>query len=290
LIVKRTDVAPFPMADEDVADAKKRFESMAKHEAEVMAMNAVKNELEAAIYGTRDKLERDDMVKVSTEEQREEIMKLCSEYEDWMYESSTAKNEYDKRLERLEELLGPIQERSLELESRADMPDTVKEAMSDMRSTLDQIQKDMPWVDANKTQASATKLNEFEDWWKKKMEQQDALPLHEAPAYTKVEVQERLQKLQKDLDKLKKMKKPKEKAKPKASKNNTENATKAEPPASEAEESLSSDPEVIKKELESVSQQKLDAVEKEDFDTAEVMKVKERKLKEQLEKLTKTEL
>jgi len=291
LTVKRTDMLPLPMAADDVTDARRRFEDMAKYEAEVTAMNAVKNELEAAIYGTRDKLERDDIIKVSTEEQREEVTKLCSEYEDWMYESSTVKNEYDKRLLTLEELLGPILERSLELESRADMPDTVKEAITDMHEALEKIQTSKPWVDANKTQAAATKLSQFEEWWKKKLEQQDALPLHEAPAYTKVEVQERLQKLQKDLEKLNKIKKPKDYGKVKASKNNSDNAAKPEPAASEADDSpLSSDPETIKKELETVSQQKLDAVEKEDFDTAEAMKKKEQKLKDQLEKLTKTEL
>merc|ERR1711924_588662 len=91
LEIKRHDSFPRPLSEE-----------------EVQMVAELKNELEAAIYGARDKLEQEDILKVSTEEQREAVTKLYTDFDEWMYESSIEKNEYDKRLSELKDLLGPI--------------------------------------------------------------------------------------------------------------------------------------------------------------------------------------
>merc|ERR1711972_1012924 len=91
LTIKRIDYKPVPLSADQIESARKHLEEMAKAEEEVQAVNEMKNQLEAAIYGSRDKVERDDIVKVSTESQREEVVKLCTEYEEWMYEGATAK-------------------------------------------------------------------------------------------------------------------------------------------------------------------------------------------------------
>merc|ERR1740123_3043563 len=80
----------------------------------------------------------------------------------------------------------------------------------------------MPWVDKNKTAKAVTQTEEFEEWWKKKLESQAQLPLHEAPAFTKKEVVEKLGQVQKAWDKLKKTKKPKEKTAKNASNASTD--------------------------------------------------------------------
>merc|ERR1711924_193234 len=161
---------------------RKKLEDMATKEKEIAKTAALKNELEASIYGSRDKLERDDIIKVSTEEQREEVTKLCTEFEEWMYEAGSDKNEFEQRLNKLKDLLGPMEERALELEAREDLAGNVKELIDDSKAMKEKIVKDMPWVNANKTADATTKLTEFEDWWTKKQEKQAALPLHEAPA------------------------------------------------------------------------------------------------------------
>merc|ERR1711920_408009 len=159
-----------------------------------------KNELEASIYGARDKLERDEVIKVSTEEQREELTKLCTEYEDWMYESGATRQDYETRLKALSDLISPMEERALELESRPDVEENVKDAIADAKKDHDFIVKNMTWVNVNKTEAALKKLTEFEEWWTKKQEQQKTLPLHEAPAYTKLEVQEKVGQIQQEIE------------------------------------------------------------------------------------------
>ncbi|CAE7218597.1 HSP70-17 [Symbiodinium sp. CCMP2592] len=117
-------------------------------------------------------------------------------------------------------------------------------------------------------------------WWAKKQEQQKGLPLHEAPAYTKLEVVSAISKVKKEWEKLKKTKKPKE-TKPKAEKN----ATKDKGDKAAPEEPLPTDIDSVEKELASISVKKMEAVEKEDFDAAHVLKQREQALSEQLKKL-----
>merc|ERR1719336_161482 len=181
---------------------------MAEEEAQVLAVAGMKNDLEAAIYASREKLEREGIIKVSTAEQREEVNKLCTEYEEWLYESGATKSDYEQRLSKLEELLGPMEERATELEARPDVEEQVKDGLGDMKKVHAHIVKNMSWVNPNKTQDALKHLEEFEEWWNKKRESQKKLPLTEAPAYTRKEVTEKLTGLQKEWDKLKKTRSP----------------------------------------------------------------------------------
>merc|ERR1712039_741669 len=132
---------------------------------------------------------------------------------------------------------------------REDIPDQVKGAVADMKKDHAHIEKNMTWVTASKTEAALKKLTEFEAWWKKKQEKQAELPLHEAPAFTKKEVQEKVAKIQKKFDELKKIKKPKA---PKAKKNETANGTKGSGKDKEADAKLSDDPDTVQKELDAL--------------------------------------
>lgn len=279
LTLTRTDYLPKPLSDEQIKEMRATMEKVKSSEEEVLAVAGMKNELEASIYGSREKLEREDIIKVSTEEQREELTKLLAEYEDWMYEAGATASDYSTRLSNLQALLAPMDERAMELEFRADLPDTVKEYVENMKETKVFIEKNMTWVNATKVEKVAKEQEEFEEWWNKKHESQAQLPLHEAPAYTKAEVMEKLNKLSRDWDKLKKIKKPKEPKKPKA-KNATNASAKADPGPK-----LPETVEEVEKELATITEQKGAAVEAEDYDKAEALKKREKLLKTHLETL-----
>jgi len=291
LNITRVDFRPMPLSEDGIAASRKKLEALAKREMEVAKVTALKNELEASIYGSRDKMERDDIVKVSTEEQREEVSKLCMEYEEWMYEGSVEKQEYESRLSKLQDLLGPMEERALELESRADLSENVQEIVDDVKAMRDHIAKNMSWVAANKTADAEKKLVEFEEWWAKKQTSQKSLPLHEAPAFTRAEVIEKINKVHKEFDRLKKIKKPKEAKKPK--KNATTAAgddqkkadAGAESSPEDADAALPADVEGTEKEIAKLRDQKASAVEAEDYDRAHSLKAQEKKLVEHLAKL-----
>jgi len=281
LTVKRTDYRPVPMSEEEITEARKDLEAMFKAEQEVQAMAQIKNDLEADIYSSREKVERDDIVKVSTEEQRAEVIKYCTEYEEWMYEGSTEKSEFDKRVNRLKELLGPMEERANELDARSEMPEQVEEAVAKMNKFHADITKNKTWVNETKFEAAVEKITNFSAWWSKKQASQKDLPLHEAPAYTKVEVMDALKKLQKEFDKGIKAatKKPKEDKKKKNATNTSSDTAKEEPVK---EEALPADATATQAALDAVREKKLEAVEKEDFDEAHALKKREEALKAHL--------
>jgi len=277
------DYRPMPLSEDDIAAARADLDDIAKQEGEAQAMNQIKNELEADIYSSREKVERDDIIKVSIESQREEVIKICTEYEEWMYESSTDKSEYESRLNKIKELLGPMEERASELEAREDIPDKVQDAVSKMHKFHADLAKNKTWVNETKLEGAFKKVTDFDEWWAKRQESQKGLPLHEAPAYTKAEVNEQLKTLKKDWDKAikaatKKPKEEKKKAKGNGT-NSSSNATQEEP---EKEEVLPGDAKAVQAELDSVREKKLAAVEAEDFDAAHVLKKREEKLKAHL--------
>lgn len=272
---------PKPLRGDGLKTAKEKLEVMAKNEHEVHAVNELKNELEASIYGARDKLDTETLRTVSTEEQREEVLKLCTEIEDWTYEGSIEKHAYEKRLDSLRALLGPVEERATELEARADLPDMIKEALADVQRTKATLKKNMTWVNESKIEKAQEKLTEFTEWWGQRQEKQKALPLSEVPAYTKADVVDRIGQMQKDWEKLKKIKKPKE-VKTKDKKETDEKDTK------KSEASLPSTVEATEKKLAEVKKAKSDAIENEDFDNAQKLKQEQIALTKHLEQLKAT--
>lgn len=283
----RTDVAPLPLTSEAIAGARKVFEAIASREGEVQAVNAAKNELEAIIYGSREKIEMEDILKVSTEEQREVILAKCTEFEDWSYEGSSKKSEYDQRITTLRDLLEPMKERAQEVESREDLPEFVESSVAKIQKTKITIEKKMPWVPSNKTEEAVRKLDDFKEWWSKKQAQQSKLPLFEAPAFTKKEVVDKLNKIEKEfsrLEKIKKPKEPKETTKPKKVKTTDKASGDSSKEKTEAED-FPSDIEEAKKLLVSVGDEKMTAITSEDYDKAHELKGREKKLKEHIEQL-----
>jgi len=298
LTVIRTDYKPMPMNEAAIAASRTMMDGLAQKEEDAQAALQIKNDLEATIYSSRDKMEMSDFMKVTTEEQRQEVIKSCTEYEEWMGEGSSEKSEYETRLNKLKDLLGPMEERSVELDARADIPDNVKDVLDKITKFHADLKKNQTWVNETKLETATAKVTNFTEWWDKKQASQKDLPLHEAPSYTKKEVMEKLSKLQKDWDKAIKAatKKPKEEKKKDAKKStNGTNATtsdKEEPAKEEAtkEEPMSSDAKVVEEELKAVREKKAAAVENEEFDAANLLKQREVALKAHLETLQKSEL
>jgi len=280
LSVTRTHYLPRPLQGDALKLAKSALQDMAAKEQEVHAVNEVKNELEASVYAARDKLEGDLLVKVTTEEQREEVSKLCTEIDEWVYEGSVQKSDYDERLERLNALLGPMDERIVELEAREDLPSTVGEAVASMKEMEATVRKDMPWVNASKVEKAQEKLAEFMSWWTQRQDKQKELPLSEAPAFTKVEVQDKLVVVQKEWEKLKKIKKPKESKESKKDVSATKTEQEKTPaPGSEMLPDTVEETEIV---LTEVKKAKADAIEQEDYDKAQELKKKQELLAKHL--------
>jgi len=205
-------------------------------------------------------------------------VKLATDVEEWMYEPGATKVDYENKLTAISNLVGPMDERVHEMDLRESLDESVGESLTDIRKTIGVLEKTMPWVNASKVEALSKKLADFEEWWGKKKESQAQLPLHESPAYMVKEVKEKIGKVEKEADKLKNIKKPKE-PKAKAAKDDKKAAKKSDEPA------LPADVPATEAELADVRKRKVEAVEKEDFDTAHSLKSREALLSKHLESL-----
>jgi len=213
-----------------------------------------------------------------------------------MNEAGSSKADYEERYKKLQDLLGPIEERIVELDARPDLADNVKDVLDKIAKYNTDMKKNKTWVNETKLELADAKVANFTEWWDKKQASQKDLPDHEAPAYTKKEVMDKLSKFQKDWDKAMKaaMKKPKEEKKKEGKKgsNSTDNSTDTkEEPAKEApKEELPTDYKAAEEMLKAVRDKKQAAVENEDFDAANLLKQREVELKAHLDTLTKSEL
>jgi hypoxia up-regulated 1 len=275
LTVERRDFKPLPLTADGIAAAKQRLEETLKEEGASAAAAALKNELESILYKTRDELETKEFAKVTTSEQREEVSQFCTECEEWMYTGSSEKKEYEDRLSKLRSLLGPIEERMQEVEGRSALRDAMIELAGDVKTTKAHIAKDMPWVSQDKISEASKMLSDLQEWWSKKKDQQAMLPLHEAPAFTKAEVMERITKVRKEWNQLKKTKKEK--------KDKTSTKEKATPAKDDVD--LPSDIEETQKELDALPGKKMDAIKSENFAAVKNLKKREKQLKEHLARL-----
>lgn len=278
LTIVRKDYSPLPLSAAQVEELKLKLQQQAEHELEVMAIASIKNELEASIYSSRDTMDREDVQKVTTEQQREEVSKLAADLEEWMFEPGATKVDYDTKLQSLKDLLSPMEERASEFEARENVEEAVVAAVEKAELAAVTIAKDMPWVNQTKVEAAKTKQDEFSEWYAKRKEMQAKLPLHEAPAFTAKEVTDELAKVVKDWEKLQKTKKPKEKKEKKA-----KNATDST--AGGKAQKMPVDIAATEVELESARAKKQESVGKEDFDAAHLYKEREIALKAHLEKL-----
>ncbi|EER00376.1 conserved hypothetical protein, partial [Perkinsus marinus ATCC 50983] len=158
-----------------------------KRDQRVKDTESARNDFEAYIYSSRERLGGDDEMvnKVTTEDMRTGIMKTLSESEDWLYEDGfdAQLEEYTKRLDSLKKAVMPILFRADEVELRADLPEWVSRKVEGIRKVLENVSTNRTWV-ANETVLKVSNdTDEFEVWFKELQEKQDATALTEEPIF-----------------------------------------------------------------------------------------------------------
>ncbi|KAF9978678.1 hypothetical protein BGZ73_001033 [Actinomortierella ambigua] len=218
-----------PMTAAAKKESLARIRKLDALDAAKQAREESRNNLESFLYRARELMYRDEIVEVTTEEQREALTSKLSEVSEWFDENEDAdRKEFDAHLKSLRELEEPMSRRAAEkvsrpaafvkLESAVSMARTVGEALlkgEESYHTPEEVQK---LYDA---------CDEVDQWVKEKREAQEKLALWEEPAVTTREIEYRGVPVEKELTKLMSKKKPKV-TKKKSSENATEEEKKAE--------------------------------------------------------------
>ncbi|KAK3820162.1 MAG: Hsp70 protein-domain-containing protein [Benniella sp.] len=212
------------------ADSKKesrlRIQRLDAHDSAKRAREEARNSLESFLYRGRDLLEKQEIIEVSTEEERRKFEENLSLYSGWLDENEDAlMGEFQTRLQDLRKHERPLSIRAAERISRPKAFEALSSSVNAARGLGENL---LTGEDAYHLPEEVQKLHDECDkvlaWIKEKQAAQDALPLWQDPIVTTQEIQIRGKAVERELHRLLSKKKPKVTKK----KEENTNSTKAE--------------------------------------------------------------
>jgi len=218
-----------PYSSEIMAESKAKMEALAQKDRERQLLEAAKNKVESYIYKIKNKLidDEENINKVSTEEQREEISKLATDAEEWLYDDG-----YNADLVTMEdkyaELYVPAQKiffRVSELTARPAAVLALKEKLNKIVSLMTKWETTHPQVTEDERKDVLSKVEEIRTWLSEKEAEQDKLSKTEEPVLISEELPFKTKAVESIVSRLSRKPKPKP---PKKEKKEDGNETKAE--------------------------------------------------------------
>lgn len=190
---------------------------------------AAKNNLEGFMYESKDKLStnEDDVAKVTTEDQRSEILKELEDTDEWLYgdgDNLPAQDYKEKRRE-LATKVDAIFERVVEFTERPKAVEKVKNKMNSSLNSISKWETTKPQVTAMEREEVFNITTKLGAWLEEKLELQEKLENHEEPAFKAKEALIKMKPLSTIISRLSKRPKPIPKPKPKANQTNITNST-----------------------------------------------------------------
>nr|QBS00792.1 HSP70 [Agave sisalana] len=196
------------------SEAKTRLEALDKKDAERRRTAELKNNLEEYIYSTREKLEdNEEIVKVSTEKERQSFAEKLSEVQEWLYtdgEDATA-SEFKDRLDSLKAIGDPIFFRWNELTARPAASEHARMYLGELQKTVSNWETNKPWLPKARIEEVLSEADKVKSWLEEKESQQKKNSDFDTPIFTSEEVYEKVYKLQDKVSSVNRIPKPKPK-------------------------------------------------------------------------------
>merc|ERR1711879_439125 len=213
-----------------VAASKKVMLDLEEDDRRVLETAESKNKLESFVFETRDTFyENEEAIeKISTEEQREEALKELTDVEDWLFDVEPEDETsalYNKKLREIRKKADAILNRMDEYKARESIVEGSAKAFEEMKSWVEKLEKELPWVPEKDRDEFETKLNKTMDWLADNLAKQAEADLTEAPVFKVKDLARKMEDTRKMGEKLLKRPKPKEKKKKKDKKKKATNAT-----------------------------------------------------------------
>lgn len=194
-----------PMTREMKDQAIERLNYLNALDKERYARDEARNKLESFVYSIGDYLEKDEVVEITSESERQALLDSASVASDWLsnHAEDASKSDLDAQLSPLEKLKKPIEARFNEYLKRP-------EAVKNFRSSLSELESYITTMTSTVTEANmeilAPTLKKIRDGASKELEwleerelAQSKLAGYESPAFTVKEIKRHL----KDFDDLK---------------------------------------------------------------------------------------
>ena len=150
------------------------------------------------------------MGKVSTSEQREEVLTVARQAEEWLEEANsltTTVKEYNEKYKSINVKAEPIFYRYSELTARPAAIKKLQGVLSQLREKIGTWTEKLPQITEKETEGMLEAIQKVDSWIEKKEEEQKTKPSHEEPAFESSEVPIQLKPVQTLFEKL--IRKPK---------------------------------------------------------------------------------
>ncbi|CAN4110084.1 unnamed protein product [Withania somnifera] len=211
------------LSKESFSEAKSKLKELDKKDEERRRTAELKNSLEAYIYDTRDKLESEDFVKVSTSQERQFFIEKLDEVQEWLYtdgEDASAA-QFQEHLDKLKAIGDPIFFRHNELSARPAASDRARKYLNEVQQIVHGWETNKSWLPKGRIDEVLNEAEKVTNWLNQKEAEQKETSGSEKPAFTSEEVYIKVFDLQDKVNKVNKIPKPKPKIE-KPVKNETE--------------------------------------------------------------------
>ncbi|KAL4229247.1 Hypoxia up-regulated protein 1 [Mactra antiquata] len=227
-----TDIKP--PTNESIKSSRKKLADLTAKDKEKKLLEKAKNELEAYIYETMDKLNQELYEKCSKEEERESLNLKLSEASDWLYEQEddTPKQPFIDKLKSLKKEMKALEGRVSELKERPEALAALNSMLNHSSYFLASIKNlssieidDKIFTDVE-IETLEKLINETKEWKDSMVKEQSSLPDYEKPKLLLDDIGSKMQSLDREVKYLiNKAKTFKPKSKPTSSKNKSKETT-----------------------------------------------------------------
>mmetsp|Transcript_26036 Transcript_26036/g.57351 ORF Transcript_26036/g.57351 Transcript_26036/m.57351 type:complete len:940 (+) Transcript_26036:118-2937(+) len=213
-----------PLSQDLIEEFKSNIAMLAELDKQRVLLEEAKNKLESYFYYVKNKLldDEEDISKISTEDQREELKKLSMNAEDWLFdEGDTADLEAIRA--KYDELATPAEKVWFRLKEMTQRPAAVKslnERLTEIEEKFTKWVADLTHITEEEKSDVFSKIETVRKWLSDNVDAQAEKAGHEEPVFTSEEVPLQTKSIQKLIAKLSKKPKPKP---PKIEKKETEN-------------------------------------------------------------------
>ncbi|KAI9298831.1 actin-like ATPase domain-containing protein [Neoconidiobolus thromboides FSU 785] len=200
LELKYTPTCFLPMNKQEIKEASNKLAELNRIDKERYARDEALNSLESFIYSNDYFIESEEIVEITTSEEREKLEKAVISASEWLLENSDAtKNEFAKKLKELQTIKIPIELRRKEIDNRPKAIESLEETLNSVEVYVDKLVQNLtvehkeilaPVYKEIQDEASAAKL-----WLKEKVEQQAKLASYQEPILLSKDIESRHKKL-----------------------------------------------------------------------------------------------
>ncbi|VEU38299.1 unnamed protein product [Pseudo-nitzschia multistriata] len=231
------------LSEDLIQEYKDNIATLAELDKQRVLLEEAKNKLESYFYYVKNKLvdDEDNIGKISTEEQREELLKLSMDAEEWLFDEgdsadlATIQSKYD-------ELAGPAEKVWFRLKEMTERPAAVKalnEKLVEIEEKFTKWVTNLTHITEDEKSDVFGKIEGARKWLSDMVDAQSEKAGHEDPVFSSEEVPLQTKSIQKLIAKLTKKPKPKP---PKVEKKGTEmNSTEKETSDETDSESVDAD-------------------------------------------------